>query len=121
MTARMSCARSSAACAKHKKSVPNDRDAYFLFLNLFHQLVVKHVEYADIVRFPRLEPAAVVDDDRVRAHPVEVDRGVSQLRVVQREDAVAEIIDHAVEQVHSVAVERGEYVLIRQQENRRLS
>ena len=42
---------------------------------------------------------------------------VSQLRVVQREDAVAEIIDHAVEQVHSVAVERGEYVLIRQQEH----
>ena len=53
----------------------------------------------------------------MRAHPVEVDRGVSQLRVVQREDAVAEIIDHAVEQVHPVAVERGEYVLIRQQEH----
>ena len=52
----------------------------------------------------------------MRAHPVEIDRGVSQLRVVQREDAVAEVIDHAVEQVHPVAVERGENVLIRQQE-----
>ena len=52
----------------------------------------------------------------MRAHPVEIDRGVSQLRVVQREDAVAEVIDHAVEQMHPVAVERGENVLIRQQE-----
>ena len=58
-----------------------------------------------------------MDDDRVRAHPVEIDRGVSQLRVVQREDAVAEVIDHAVEQVHPIAVERGENVLIRQQEH----
>ena len=43
----------------------------FLFPDLIHQLVVKHVEHADVVRLPRLEPAAVVDDDRVRAHPVE--------------------------------------------------
>ena len=53
----------------------------------------------------------------MRAHPVEIDRLGKQLRVVQRKDAVAEVIDHAVEQVHPVAVERGENVLIRQQEH----
>lgn len=53
----------------------------------------------------------------MRAHPVEIDRLSKQLRVVQRKDAVAEVVDHAVEQVHPVAVERGENVLIRQQEH----
>ena len=53
----------------------------------------------------------------MRAHPVEIDRLGKQLRVVQRKDAVAEVVDHAVEQVHPVAVERGENVLIRQQEH----
>lgn len=54
-----------------------------------HQLVIKHVEYAGAVQLPRFEPAAVVDDDRVRAHPVEIDRLCKQLRIVQCKDAGA--------------------------------
>ena len=76
--------------------------------------MIESIQDSDIMGLPWLVLAKIVNDHAVFTHPLEIQRGVGWVGVVESQDSVVYVVEQGVKNLYSIPVERSQNVLIRE-------
>ena len=76
--------------------------------------MVKAIQHASIIFFPRFIFPAIMNDAGILSDPIQVDFLILEIGIVQKVHAITEIITQMVNELCFIAIQSGKNVLIGQ-------